>query len=322
MQIDEKINKCKQLQSEYMSMRSNGDLSGSIAKEREYLKLRSEVIDITNDGIGMRKSITLDVLHQRVKTKPKIVKFETGIIPLDFELTNEKEKMRHQKGGFSLGNFIQFAGAKGAGKSSLIVKMLCGFSLHQKTSWFNFEMGEDKVDEMVENFPHEKKNLFYYDGNREIEEICNEIKYLYQDGVRHFLIDSMMKINAKEYKRGYESFSYISSVLSALTSQLGINIYLINQVSQDTEKGGGLFMKHGNDAEYDSDYIFFLVKPFMTDINKKIVTDVDGQPVHDENRRVLHCTKNRDTHRLFKVDINKSDIFGIKPIEIEYEMEQ
>jgi KaiC/GvpD/RAD55 family RecA-like ATPase len=321
MQIDEKIALSKKLHAEYLYLRSNGNLRESIEKEKEYLKIRSEVINSVNEDIGTRKSITLDVLHNRVKSKPKLIKYETGIIPLDYELVSEKEKLRHIKGGFSLGNFIQFAGAKGAGKSSIIVKILCGFSLHQKTSWFNFEMSEDKVDDMVENFTHTKTNLFYYDGSMDIKDICDEIKYLYRDGVRHFLIDSMMKINAKGYKRGYESFSYISSTLSELTSQLGINVYLINQVSQDTEKGGGLYMKHGNDAEYDSDYIFFLVKPFKTDINKKIIT-IDGQPVYDEDRRVLHCTKNRDTHRLFKVDIKKSDIFGISPDVIEYEMEE
>ena len=310
MNTKEKVEHCKKLQADYLHLRANGNIKESIDIEKKYLVLRTEVINSVDEEICIRKSITLDVLHKNFKNKPKPIIYETGIRTLDMELVTDIQHMRGSIGGFSLGNFIQIAGAKGAGKSSLIIKMLSGFSNHQKVSWFNFEMGEDKVFPLVDNFKHIKKNLFYYDGKRELDDIVNEIKYLYQDGVRHFLIDSMMKINAKGYKRGYESFSYISSTLSALTSQLGINIYLINQVSQDSEKGGGLHMKHGNDAEYDSDYIFFLVKPYLTDINNKIVTDNDGMSVFDENRRVLHCTKNRDTHRLFKVDIIKSDIFG------------
>lgn len=317
-ELNKQVKLGEALDIEYRRLKAEGKLKESAEKERMYSVIRIAVIDDITQKMKVAKSITLDVLSKMVSNKPKRIKYQTGVSVLDYELTSEQDKLGHIKGGFTLGNFIQLAGAKGAGKTSLIVKILCGFSLQSKVSWFNFEMGEDKVIDIVSNFAHTKENLYYYDGKRDIEDICDEIKYLYQSGVRHFLIDSMMKISAKGHERGYASFSYISAVLSELTSRLGINVYLINQVSQDTERGGGLHMKHGNDAEYDSDYIFFIVKPFQVDINNKIVT-VDGNPIFDESRRVLHCTKNRDTHRLFRVDINHSDIFGIKPLVIEYE---
>ncbi len=122
-----------------------------------------------------------------------------------------------------------------------------------------------------------------------------------------------MKVNAKGYKRGYESFSYISSVFAELTSSLGINIYLINQLSQDSERNGHLMMKHGNDAEYDADYIFFVMKEALE------AKDEYGNTQYDDNHRLIVCTKNRVDHRTFTAKISKYEIFGSDPEVVEYE---
>ena len=147
--------------------------------------------------------------------------------------------------------------------------------------------------------------MFYYDSSREISDIVDEIKYLYASGVRHFVIDSMMKINEAGTKRGYESFSSISAKLSELSSSLMINIYLINQMSQDSVKNGHLMLKHGNDAEYDADYIFFILKKPTGE------KDETGQPTFVEDVRIIRCTKNRPDSRLFSVEIDKSLIFEV-----------
>lgn len=313
MNREQKIQESKRLQNEYLHLRANGQKQESLKVERDYLVLRKELIDEVTDEVKTRKSLNMTDIINRVKTRVKVPRRETGIRSLDMELVSDKEYGRGYIGGLPLGNFIQIAGSKGAGKSTILMKIFAGLSKVEKVSWFNFEMSDEKAVDTLASFDSEPENLNYYEGSREISDIVDEIKFLYADGVRHFVIDSMMKVNAKGYKRGYESFSYISSIFSELTSSLGINIYLINQLSQDSERNGHLMMKHGNDAEYDADYIFFVMKETLED------KDEHGLTQFDEGHRLIICTKNRPDHRTFKVVIPKSEIFGIEPEVIEYE---
>ena len=313
LEKDERIAKTKSLQQEYLTLRSNGQIKESFTVEREYLKLRTELIDEVTEEVKTRKSLNMtDIIH-RVKTRVKKPRRETGIRSLDMELVSDKQYGRGYTGGLPLGNFIQVAGSKGAGKSTILMKIFAGLSKVEKVSWFNFEMSDEKAVDTLAHFDSEPKNLNYYEGSREISDIVDEIKFLYADGVRHFVVDSMMKVNAKGYKRGYESFSYISSIFSELTSSLGINIYLINQLSQDSERNGHLMMKHGNDAEYDADYIFFVMKETLEE------KDEHGLTQYDESHRLIICTKNRPDHRTFTVKVPKYEILGADPEVVEYE---
>ena len=217
-------------------------------------------------------------------------------------------KIKGIKGGLALGNFIQIAGAKGTGKSSLMLKILTGFSLYENVSWFDFEMGEDRVVEKLKAFRHNADKIFYYTASRNIDDVTDEIKFLNAGGVNHFVIDSAMKINVPGTDR-YEKFSTISGRLSELTSYLGINIYMINQMSQSAEREGHLAIKHGNDAEYDADFIFYLVNAIKHDNNNNPIKDETGQLMRDQDKRVLKCEKNRQDDRLFTIEISKTAIF-------------
>jgi len=312
MDREEKIAKAKALQTQYLNERGNGQNRQSLITEREFIILRKELIDEVTTEVTSKKSINIQQVRDRVASRPKKPKRATGIDVLDFELVHENRYGHGNKGGFSLGNFIQLAGERGAGKTTLMIKMLSGLSTFETVSWFNFEMSDEKAIGLLDEY--QSGNIEYYEGSRELSDIVDEIKFLYADGVRHFLIDSMMKIDAQGHKRGYESFSHISAKLSELTSTLGINIYLIQQMSSESQRNGTLMMKHGNDAEYDADYMFFMVKATTGE------TDEAGQAVIDESKRFLVCTKNRPDHRLFTVDIAKHDIAGNKPEVIEYEV--
>jgi hypothetical protein len=311
MTREEKIQLSKKLQNQYLHERANGQKQESLVTEREYLVLRKELIDEVTTEVVSKKSLHISEIKDRVAKREKRPKRETGIPSLDRELVNQKDRSLGKIGGFPLGNFIQFAGVRESGKSTMLLKILAGISNYEMISWFDFEMGDEKAVDMLGQFEHQ--NVEYYDGSRELSDIVDEIKYLYASGVRHFMIDSAMKINAKGYDRGYQSFSYISSVLSELTSTLGINIYLINQMSSDSQRNNTLMLKHGNDAEYDADYIFFVLKK-PTDMQ-----DEAGQIIYDENCRVIVCNKNRVDKRGFTVEIPISEIFGIQPEIIEYE---
>jgi len=302
MSMKAKKAKADKLYQEFHSLRANGHAEQSLKIEREYAQARIELIDEVTKEVAQRKSMTMDKLEALVDSLPKKVKIHTGIYPLDLHLVNENQGEEQEIGGFSLGNFIQIAGAKYAGKTTLMMKIMTNLSKTEKVSWFDFEMGREKAVSTSRLFHRKTQNLNYYDGGRDIKEVVDEIKFLYAEGVKHFVIDSMMKLTTKEYKRGYESTSYISNLLSELTSSMGINIYMINQMSQDSLRNGDLFMKHGNDIEYDSDYIFFVMRKTT---GKK---DNYGLPIYDENCRVLVCTKNRVDHNTFAIEIEKKYI--------------
>jgi hypothetical protein len=208
-----------------------------------------------------------------------------------------------------------------------MMKMLTGFSNREKVCWFDFEMGEDRVVKKLDDFPYSPDNMLYYASSRDLTDVIEEIKYLSATGISHFVIDSAMKIRVPGLST-YEKFSEISSQLSALTSSLMINIYMINQMSQMAERENNLSIKHGNDAEYDADFIFFLLNVQATETkdSRGTVTripkvDDAGFPIIDDTVRLLKCTKNRQDERLFDCYIPKSSLLGIKAVEIVYEMD-
>lgn len=317
LDLKEKSQKALSLKTQYMRAYES-DFALGKQLEIAYLELRKEILEEVDKDIKRQKSIPIKEIKRRVLAMPKRPKRETGISSLDYELVTESQKMRHEKGGLSLGNYIQIAGSRGAGKSSLMLKIMTNLSNYERVCWVDFEMGEKRVIEKLEDFGHDEDNLLYYNSSRYLEDIIDEIKFLNASGVNHFVIDSTMKISVKGVADKYDRFSTISQKLSELTSTLGINIYIINQMSQSAERDGFLSIKHGNDAEYDADYIFYILK-IKKENSGEVETDELGFEVYDEEKRAIVCTKNREDDRLFNVVINKSEIFGIKPIEIEYE---
>lgn len=317
MGLKEQAKYAKELKQEYIRLYSINKVDEGKKLELEYLSVRRKIIESVDDDIMRQKSIPMYIIKERVAKKEKPKRIETGIRSLDFELVTEDMKTKGIKGGLALGNFIQIAGSRGSGKSSIMLKMLTGFSLYETVCWFDFEMGEDRVVQKLEDFYHDDKNMMYYNSSRMLSDIVDEIKFLNASGVNHFVIDSAMKVLVKGVDR-YEKFSTVSGELSALTSTLGINIYMINQLSQSSEREGHLMIKHGNDAEYDADFIFYILrKPKMDDEDKNVYDDL-GMMVFDEDTRILKCTKNRQDERLFSVEIPKSQIMGIKKDEVEY----
>ena len=310
MGIEEKAKATQALKGKYLHLYENNDFREAKKVELEYLEARKEILTLVDDNIARQKSVPMKVIKERVKAKTKPKRIETGIRELDYELVTEDMKKRGAKGGLALGNFIQIAGSRGAGKSSFMLKMLTGFSNYEKVCWFDFEMGEDRVVQKLEDFTHNDENMLYYASSRSLNDVIDEIKFLNATGINHFVVDSAMKINVQNVDR-YEKFSTISGQLSSLTSSLGINIYMINQLAQSSEREGFLAIKHGNDAEYDADFIFYiLTKPLLKD--GKNVKDEVGMNIMDDDMRILKCVKNRQDERLFSVNVPKSSIMGIQ----------
>ena len=283
--------------------------------ELEYLSLRTKVLQEVDNTVTRQRSVSMRVIRERVESKPKVTRIETGIRSLDMELVSDEMKAKGLRGGMALGNFVQIAGGKGVGKSSIMLSILTGFSHHEKVCWFDFEMGEDRVVSKLRDFKHDEDNMLYYNSSRNLDDVVDEIKFLNASGTNHFVIDSAMKITVPNSDR-YDKFSTISGRLSELTSSLSINIYMINQMSQSADAEGRLAIKHGNDAEYDADFIFFVVKVAKRDENGNVIT-VEGVPQMDDQNRMIICEKNRQDERLFSVKIPKHEI--IKSVyEVDY----
>ena len=72
-------------------------------------------------------------LVARVKSKPILPKYSTGIFWLD----------DYMKGGFKEGSFINIAGQSFSGKSTLVLKILGNIASYNKCLFFSFEMYEN-----------------------------------------------------------------------------------------------------------------------------------------------------------------------------------
>ncbi|HIP44896.1 MAG TPA: hypothetical protein EYG93_06155 [Sulfurospirillum arcachonense] len=318
--LEELSKKAKQKEIAFKTAYSEKNFDEGVKLEREYLQLRMKIIENVNNEIKKRKSIPFFKIREELEKTPIPPKRESGIRKLDEMLLPEEERRFGNIGGFTLGNYIIWAGAKGAGKTSLILKVIANLSVYENVAWFDFEMGRRKADKKINSFEHNDKLLHYYDGDRNLNEIINEIKVLFADGFRNFIIDSKMKIRVSGAKRGYESSSVISSRLSELTSSLEINIHMIDQMSAENTKDSHLGLKGGNDAEYDADYIFYMMKIHKKNEAGQTIRDEAGVPLFDDTRRLLICDKNRvDDDDGFRVEILKSDIFGnTEPFEVIY----
>ncbi len=311
--LEQLVHDANKLRLDYMREYDSGSVVQGKKLELRYLDIRRKVLAEVDETISRQKSIPMREIEERVKNKPKVKRIETGIESLDYELVSDEMKRSGTRGGMSLGNFVQIAGGRGSGKSSIMMKMITGFSHYESVCWFDFEMGEDRVVKKLRDFDYDSGKLLYYSASRQLDDIIDEIKFLSASGVRHFVIDSAMKIGVKDADR-YDRFSKISSMMAEMTSSLTINIYMINQISQSSDSEGRLYIKHGNDAEYDADFIFYIVKP--------TVKGTEGEKIVDEDNRIMICSKNRQDERLFEVIIPKNQIIKPKPYVVEYTEEQ
>ena len=274
----------------------------------ERLELEKKRADLIDELYRMikeerEKSPTFTAKELLSKNQPVLEYFKTNIRAIDDNL-----------GGLIKGGFIQVAAASGAGKTTIMARLLANLAEHNKVAHFDFEMGEYKLFFLLKNFLKSQKQLENYHINTEthkLDDLIREITYLSDQGIKIFLIDSKMKIETNE-KDTYKSASLISHELSKLTKSGNITIILINQMSDSAIRDGRAELKGSGDQVYDSDVILVLTKL----VDKE--NSVKGEPpVYDETKRGLICVKNR-FGRLFRDEIYKNEIFndGFKTKEI------
>lgn len=249
-----------------------------------------------------RNGITARELRKLVDMRPKAIRYETGIKPLDDKF----------KGGIELGTFVQLAGESGVGKTHLTLEVLTNIAVYTKSVFFNFEMGDTRIVKRLKNLIKEEQqwdNLIIDNDSRELDTLCNEITLYANDGIKFFTIDSKMKINVDSNEADHQKFSKISKRLAELSQKQDIIIFLINQMNEDDIKNKRLAFKGSGDQKYDADIALFYVRD-------------------DEGNRRLICNKNRQDEFEFSIDLklnNKGktvDAHEVYPVnEVSYEME-
>jgi replicative DNA helicase len=313
--MSELIETTNKLKKEITTLEGEENFEKARKIEKEYLELRAKLLDMIDSSTRRAKSIDFNDFLEQLENEPEVPKVYTGIPLLDAyleqEITDEKGRVidrRYGLGGHS--NLIILAGVSGAGKTNFFMRLISFLSRKNKVAFFNFEMGKMKARDNLLKYRAimNSKNIKIYLGDRSLDEIKIEIKLLSAMGVRHIAIDSIMNIEVKgiHTSKEVDSWKYISKELSKLASQLEINIYLIAQVSQTTEKEGGLYLKNGNALQYMADYVMFLSKEKIMATPQRPKKDPQtGNFIYREDARLLSIIKNRIDEKNFTITIPK-----------------
>ncbi len=183
---------------------------------------------------------------------------------------------------------ILISGDPEAGKTRLCLQILENLAISNKVCFFCFEftaeqyirtrLKEDKRDSFA--------NFYLINEGYDIAEVANNIRQLYKDGVKFFLIDSQMRLSAPQGRNMEEEETSKFSTLAKLCHSLGIVIFLIIQTSKSDRDNPTGSKKGGHEAS-----IIFRVeriKPEKDDLLQR------GNEYDDKARKLLN-SKNKQT---------------------------
>ena len=301
--IKELEKRIKELEFQAKKAQYEGEFEKSLELKEELYKAKLELIKLIKED--KRKSPSISAKELFKKDIPVIEMYQTGIKAIDNHL-----------GGIPRGAFIQLAAGSGAGKTTLMVKILSTLASYQKVLHFDFEMGEYKLHKILPKYlktETQQENYLINNVSYKLEDLLMEIEYQTREGIKIFMIDSKMKIETKE-KDTYKAASLISHELSKLARENKISIILINQISEEALKTGYPSLKGSGDQVYDSDVILYIYKKII----KKATPD--NPPEFDDTKRQLYCMKNR-YGELFNDFIYRDEVMPSEVKEITPQIE-
>ena len=274
----------EQLQREVKQLKNLASREQDVKKQAELMKeyhtKALEFLGLISVEAKSRAGMTGLELREYIKSLPKVPKYEVGISAFDDYL-----------GGFETGLFINLAAESGAGKTTTVLDIVTTIAKGRKSVFFSFEMGKKLLNNKLYKMQvsdTQLENLIIDFENSDLDDLVREIELYAYDGVKFFGIDSKMKITVKGNDPEHLKISKISSTLAKLCARKDIIILLINQISEEDMKTKRLSLKGSGDQKYDADILFFLT-------------------VDKDEKRWLHCTKNRMNDTLFKVEITKKN---------------
>ncbi len=269
---------------------SAGKVLADLYKKKD--KLEKYIAELEGET-GLYEPETMQLVVERVRKRPPLKKFSTGIDWLD-------EKMN---GGLSEATFINLAGENFGGKTYLTMKIMEHISKTDPVFFFSFEMYEGLLAKRVAHWSNKQlNNLFIEQKITDLYRIESIIRSQRERGIKFFAIDSRMKITLPYKMDIYEKNSEITKVLSKVTQEIGATILLINQIAETDLRNGRLSLKGSGDQTYDSDVIIY------------IAIERDKKTKEPKARHYI-CTKDRINERTWK---HIEPIVNEQPKEIEY----
>lgn len=212
-------------------------------------------------------------------TRPEQPKFKTKVGFLDSVFD----------GGIEVAQLILISGDPEAGKTTLGLQVLENISHYAKVGFFSFEFTIEQYirAKQAERKPPNLDNMYIINEGYELYTIAQNIKNLYRQGVKVFLIDSQMRITSPNGRNMEEEESLKFSLLAKLCHSLGILVFLIVQTSKSDRDNPMGSKKGGHEAS-----IIIRIEHCKPEI--------EALREFSENSRMLILKKNKQTGKHFK----------------------
>lgn len=189
-------------------------------------------------------------------------------------------------GGFELGQLVLISGDPEAGKTMLGIQMLEHIANTQKVCFFCFEFTIESYLKRAR--VRNKDNMLIFNDGYDINTIAQNIKTLYKQGVKVFLIDSQMRITSPQGRNMEEEESLKFSTLARLCHSLKILVFLIVQTSKGDRDNPMGSKKGGHESS-----ITIRIERTPPPKDTKYLSE------YDEFSRLVIVKKNKQTGRHF-----------------------
>lgn len=211
--------------------------------------------------------------------RPEQPKFKTKVAFLDSVFS----------GGIEVAQLVLISGDPEAGKTTLGLQILENISHYAKVGFFSFEFTIEQYirAKHAEKHPPNLENMYIINEGYELYAIAQNIKNLYRQGVKVFLIDSQMRITSPNGRNMEEEESLKFSLLAKLCHSLGILVFLIVQTSKSDRDNPMGSKKGGHEAS-----VIIRIEHCKAEI--------EALREFSENTRMIILKKNKQTGKHFK----------------------
>ena len=212
-------------------------------------------------------------------TRPEQPKFKTKVSFLDSVFD----------GGIEVAQLVLISGDPEAGKTTLGLQILENISHYAKVGFFSFEFTIEQYirAKKAERKPPNLENMYIINEGYELYTIAQNIKNLYRQGVKVFLIDSQMRITSPNGRNMEEEESLKFSLLAKLCHSMGILVFLIVQTSKSDRDNPMGSKKGGHEAS-----VIIRIEHCKAEI--------EALREFSENSRMVILKKNKQTGKHFK----------------------
>lgn len=212
-------------------------------------------------------------------TRPEQPKFKSKISFLDSVFD----------GGLEVAQLVLISGDPEAGKTTLGLQILENISHYAKVGFFSFEFTIEQYirAKQSERKPPNLENMYIINEGYELYTIAQNIKNLYRQGVKVFLIDSQMRITSPNGRNMEEEESLKFSLLAKLCHSMGILVFLIVQTSKSDRDNPMGSKKGGHEAS-----VIIRIEHCKPEI--------EALREFSENSRMVILKKNKQTGKHFK----------------------